>query len=102
MDTGVEGKNRRKTFLTVVIFDISNNKRRYRMNKFLAGYGFRVQRSAYECMLTRTQYEKVVKRIRAIINEDEDLLRIYHFSGEADVVCFGQVGRIKDVELIII
>ncbi len=40
-------------------------------------YGQRVQNSVFECKVNDSQFEQLVHRLRRIINEDEDSLRIY-------------------------
>ena len=40
-----------KKYFVLIIYDISDNKRRNNMVKILSSYGFRVQKSAFEAML---------------------------------------------------
>lgn len=40
-------------------------------------YGQRVQNSVFECKVNEMQFEQLVHRLRRIINEDEDSLRVY-------------------------
>jgi CRISPR-associated protein Cas2 len=47
----------RRKYLIVVIYDIIDNKRRARFAKYLLGFGERVQKSAFECILTSAKYE---------------------------------------------
>ena len=42
----------------LIIYDIVDNKRRIKFAKFLEGYGKRVQKSAFEAMLSSQRYEK--------------------------------------------
>ena len=44
--------------LVLVIYDIIDNKRRTRLVKILEGFGFRVQKSAFEARLSERQYQK--------------------------------------------
>lgn len=37
----------------IVVYDISSDKERGKVDKVLAGWGFRVQYSVYECLLSR-------------------------------------------------
>jgi len=87
-DDADEEANRSGIFLVVVIYDISDSKRRLRIAKTLNGYGKRVQKSAFECVLNRKQYDGLVGKLNKIIQE-EDLLRIYRISGCADVKIWG-------------
>ena len=47
----------------LVIYDIVDNKRRLKFAKTLSGYGKRVQKSAFEALLTRQKYEKLILKI---------------------------------------
>jgi len=87
--------------LTVVIYDISENKIRYRMVKALEKYGYRVQKSAFECMLTKKQFEKLKKDIRDII-KPEDSVKIYRLKGVSEVLGFGKTFNIEGNDVIII
>lgn len=40
-------------------------------------FGQRVQKSVFECSVTEMQYEEVMRRLLAIIEEKEDSLRVY-------------------------
>ena len=50
----------------LIIYDIVDNKRRTKFAKLLEGYGTRVQKSAFEAMLSQKSYEKLVKRNTAL------------------------------------
>lgn len=80
----------RRTVL--VVYDISNNKRRYRMFKTLKSFGIRVQRSAFECQLREEQYRRMYQRILPHIDPEEDLLRVYHLSAKDEIFTLGSVG----------
>ena len=47
----------------LIIYDIVDNKRRTKFAKLLEGYGTRVQKSAFEAMLSQKSYEKLVREI---------------------------------------
>lgn len=66
-----------RNYPVVVIYDIVCSRRRRRMVKCLNGFGMRVQKSAYECLLTRQQYEALVKASVPIIDMATDSLRMY-------------------------
>lgn len=92
---------KRNKSLVVVIYDVSNDKRRTRIGKVLESYGFRVQRSAFECLLTKRGYEKMVKRLENIIAKD-DMMRIYKLTKNADVRIWGKVKETKEDDVVII
>ena len=54
--------------LVLVIYDIIDNKRRTRLVKILEGFGFRVQKSAFEARLSERQYQKLLSSIEKICN----------------------------------
>lgn len=68
---------RKKEFVVLMIYDITDNKRRAKMVKCLESYGTRVQKSAFEGLLTQKQYEKMMKAAQNLIEEDEDSFRVY-------------------------
>jgi CRISPR-associated protein Cas2 len=63
-----------------------------RVMKACKNYGQRVQFSVFECSVNEVQFERLRQRLRGIMNEDEDNLRIYHLKGERDqfVECYGR------------
>ncbi|MCD6319958.1 MAG: CRISPR-associated endonuclease Cas2 [Candidatus Desulfofervidaceae bacterium] len=63
--------------LFLISYDIADDKRRNKMSRFLEDYGYRVQKSVFECFLTPEMYEKVYQEIRLIMNEKEDRVRVY-------------------------
>ncbi len=87
-------------FIILVIYDISDNKRRTKMVSCLEGYGTRVQKSAFEAKLTKKQYEKLSKEASKIINKSTDSLRIYLLPDKAAVRAWG-VGDSRIEDLII-
>ena len=66
-----------KIYTILIIYDITDNKRRNRMAKFLEGYGVRVQKSAFETHLTKMRYIIMLRRAEKIIDDETDSLRTY-------------------------
>lgn len=93
MDDYFEKPNKSR-YTVLVIYDISDNPRRYRVNKLLRGYGTRVQRSAFECVLSNRKYNKLIGSIERIISEG-DLVRIYKLTENTEVRIWGDTGRIE-------
>lgn len=91
----------RRKYLIVVIYDISDNKRRVAFAKYLKGYGVRVQKSAFECILPNAKYEKLIKGIPHFIEKD-DLIRVYKLTSNADIRVWGTVDLLEEEEVIII
>ena len=47
----------------LIIYDIVDNKKRIKFSKMLEGYGKRVQKSAFEAMLSSKSYNKLMEEI---------------------------------------
>ena len=70
------------TLFYVVSYDISDNKRRTRLSKYLQSYGVRVQYSVFEMELSKEQYGILKKGVRKLIEKGEDSIRIYSICAE--------------------
>ena len=92
----------KRKYIVVIIYDIVDNKRRYKLSKYLKMYGFRVQRSSFEGILEAKNYKKLIKDIDKYIDEKEDLVRIYRLAGNAEVLTWGNIGETKIDEVIIV
>lgn len=55
-----------KTGNYVFAYDISLNTERNRVDKVLKEYGFRVQKSVFECMLSEADRDKLLKRLHEL------------------------------------
>ena len=55
----------------LIIYDITNNSKRVKFAKLLLGYGFRIQKSAFEAVLTKTKYEKLKQEIPEFVDKEE-------------------------------
>lgn len=75
--------------LVLVIYDIVDNKQRVKFVKFIEAYGVRVQKSAFECMLERSLYDKLCKLAPRYIDVTTDSLRIYRLTGSMNVKQWG-------------
>ncbi len=64
----------------LICYDVVNNRRRNQIAKFLEGYGLRVQKSVFECMLSDAQYEFMKQHLQKLLNRKEDQLRFYPLS----------------------
>lgn len=61
----------------LVIYDISNNARLNKVAKILIDYGFRVQKSVFELRLSESDVRTVEQRLRSVIQEEEDGVKIF-------------------------
>ena len=94
-----EEENSIKKLYILVIYDIVDNKRRVRFAKKMNGYGFRVQKSAFEAMITENLYRRLLHDIPELIDRRSDSVRVYKIRGYGEVMeksaCLGQVLKLK-------
>lgn len=64
----------------LVCYDIVNNRRRQKVSKLLETYGWRVQKSVFECVLEDKQQEMLQTRLTKMLNKREDQIRFYPLS----------------------
>ena len=83
-----EEKPQSDKHLVLVIYDIIDNKRRTRFVKLMENYGVRVQKSAFEMIITAVQYHALIKMIPAYI-ETEDNIRVYRLRNDTEIQSWG-------------
>ena len=88
----------------IVTYDVTDDRRRTRLAKALKDFGSRVQYSVFECLMGRKELEKMTQRIKEIIDDAEDSVRIYMLCGECEnkVVIIGQGDRTEDPDVYIL
>ena len=90
-----------KKFIVLVIYDVVDNKTRNHLVKYLEQYGVRVQKSAFEALLNRKQYDVMMRRASRIINPVEDFLRVYILDDIINIYTWG-IGERKEQDCIIL
>lgn len=72
--------------------------------KLLKGYGFHVQKSVFECILSDAQVQKLGELLLKRIDEKTDSVRIYQLcngcSENTLVLGLGEVSEVPDVAVI--
>ena len=95
-----EIERERKIFV-LIIYDITENKKRNQLAKKLLGYGFRIQKSAFEAELSHGKYEQLIVEMNQFKNkEDEtDSIRIYRFLGKRETIVIGknEENKLEDI-----
>jgi len=61
----------------VVVYDISNDKRRTKLHNKLKGYGSPVQYSVFECILTPSEFQEMKMSVSRITKPKKDHIRFY-------------------------
>ena len=78
-----------RRYIVLVIYDIVDNKKRYKMVKCLERYGVRVQKSAFEAFLTKKKFESMSQKASKLIDKEVDSLRIYLLADHTSVRSWG-------------
>ena len=97
----VEENTQEKKAYVSIIYDIVDNAKRVRLAKFLQGYGFRVQKSAFEALISFSLYNKLLREIGVYVDE-EDSIRIYKIVGQGQVTILGKNEKVQNGDCIII
>ena len=97
-----EENNYSKKLFVLVIYDIIDNKRRVKFAKEMSGYGFRVQKSAFEAVNEEKLFIKLKREIPKLIDPEEDSVRIYRMTGYGEVNLFGVNSKIQAEDVIVI
>ena len=92
---------RAKQYIVLVIYDIVDNKKRNKMVKCLESFSIRVQKSAFEGIMTEVQYRKLIRLSSRIIDQDTDSLRIYILDSVVNVYTWGR-GEINESDCVVL
>lgn len=79
----------------VIGYDCSDDKRRLKLSKVLLDYGYRVQYSLFEADLPQKEFDKMLKRIKNIVDDTGDSVRIYHICR----TCLNQTNLLEEAQL---
>lgn len=90
-----------KKLYVLIIYDIVDNKKRLAFSKKLNGYGFRVQKSAFEATIKDKVYRKMLDGLPKFVTE-EDNIRVYKIIGKGQVLNIGKEIELESDDLIII
>ena len=61
----------------IVSYDIVKNRRRTKAANTLKDYGFRVQKSVFECRISNKSLMELLGKIKKIIDQDTDSILVY-------------------------
>ncbi|MFV0440030.1 MAG: CRISPR-associated endonuclease Cas2 [Lachnospirales bacterium] len=93
---------RSMSYLVLLIYDVVDNKQRTKLSKVLEGYGKRVQKSAFECVISANQLKELVTRCLVHIDNSTDSLRVYKLSGSAEINTYGTDVKIYNEAVLIV
>lgn len=81
----------RHALLTVIVYDVSDDRMRTRLHKLLRQYGVPVQESAFEARLTGNERRRLLDLAAVLINPITDRFVIYTVAKpqEHNIECLG-------------
>lgn len=65
------------------------------------GYGFRIQKSAFEATITKKKYKELLEKL-PVFTSAQDSIRVYKIIGKGQVVSFGKSPEMENEDVIII
>lgn len=91
-------------YLTVIAFDVANDRRRRRLTRVLQAWGQRVLESVFEAWLTETQCNRLEQQALECINPDADRLALYTLppADAKDCIILGQGQATHDLRYVIV
>jgi CRISPR-associated protein Cas2 len=81
--------------LFVVTYDISDDRERYRIDKVLKGYGFRVQKSVFECRLGKADKSRLIAGLNKLPIESGSV-KLYRVYAAAEIINVGKRTENRD------
>ncbi|GAB5046629.1 CRISPR-associated endonuclease Cas2 [Thermodesulfovibrio sp. TK110] len=73
----------------VVVYDISDDRERLKVDKLLKNYGFRVQKSVFECRLNESLKKKLISELKSL-NVKTGFIKIYLLTDILDAKTVGK------------
>lgn len=73
----------------VVAYDISDNRERGRVDKILKNYGFRIQKSVFECKLNEALKRKMIKELK-LLDIKTGFIKIYELTEIIEAETIGE------------
>jgi CRISPR-associated protein Cas2 len=88
----------------VVVYDISNDRRRTKLHNALLDFGTPVQYSVFECWLTAHKIKRLKTRINKIIRPTKDHVRYYRLCANCvekiEMTRAGELTKIQEVMVV--
>lgn len=72
--------------LYAVVYDVSDDKERRRVDRILTGFGFRVQKSVFECRLGRGDKAQLLAQLEQLKLQTGSIKLYRVYAGTASVV----------------
>ena len=87
-------------FTVIILYDIIDDKKRGRLVKILRSFGFRIQKSVFECLLTRNKYKSLITKLDNFIkqekNQKDDSIIVYRLNKNVITKIYGNKIELSD------
>ena len=89
--------------LAIIAYDISSNRARAKLHKFLKEYGLNTQKSIFECQVDLDALRVIVTTAKTLLDPKTDSLRIYRICAQCQqrVVVSGLGIKVKSLDFMI-
>ena len=88
----------------IAMYDIADPKRLKKIEKTMRSFGYRVQKSVFECKLKESSINEMKKAVSDIMNLTEDSFRIYPLLTESrqkqTIIGLGNVPDFSEIQVI--
>ncbi|MEO0091873.1 MAG: CRISPR-associated endonuclease Cas2 [candidate division WOR-3 bacterium] len=72
-----------------VVYDITSDKERARVDKVLKGFGFRIQKSVFECRLTKSAKQELIEKLSRL-NIKTGFIKVYRLEWTTKSIIIGE------------
>ena len=72
-----------------VVYDITSDTERTRVDKALKGFGFRVQKSVFECRLNKRGKEDLIEQLKKL-NIETGFIKVYRLEYSSKEIVIGE------------
>ena len=88
----------------IAMYDIADPKRLKKVEKTMRRFGYRVQKSVFECKLKQSSIEEMKKAVSDIMNLAEDSFRIYPLLTESrekqTIIGLGTIPDFPEIQVV--
>lgn len=87
-------------FTVIILYDIIDDKKRVRLVKILKSFGFRIQKSVFECFLSRNKYNNLIMKLDKFIKKEKkengDSIIVYRLNKNVITKVYGDKIELRD------
>ena len=90
--------------LTVIAYDVTDDRRREKVSTLLEDHGVRVNYSVFECELERDEFEQLQEQLAELIDDREDRILCYRLCDSCRVkrTTIGIVEKTREKKTVVV